>query len=418
MQRLTEYFRRLPLGQQLALVAASCCLVATLALVALAARSSQYTQDNLQNDYGHAVTEQLAMRLASELAAGDLLGVSAELQKLVAQGSIAGARAVDIDGTSLAEAGLIEQLPMPFSAAILIAGDMAGRAEVATDTREQDEARLVFLLGLSALALLLSIVVYGVTHTLGQRLARNIDAVSAALVDVTDDENTETNEVEKLRLRVAALPLNLLRPGTADTGQQDEHYEDTAVLYLRISSLPDYVDTLDEQRLQRYIAQIHRLVFGAAGFYGGRLQVVRQLGLAVFFTGEHKIGSPMLRAASCGWLIQQACPSLEERLRLSVKLGMAIGSSELGLGDSDDIYPGLYTQATLDELEILAGMSNEGIGISAAASTDIDLSTRMDVEAASQGRQVIGGLADGHRDLLERQLHILLKALLNSTSKA
>ena len=129
-----EYFRRLPLGQQLALVAASCCLVATLALVALAARSSQYTQDNLQNDYGHAVTEQLAMRLASELAAGDLLGVSAELQKLVAQGSIAGARAVDIDGTSLAEAGLIEQLPMPFSAAILIAGDMAGRAEVATDT--------------------------------------------------------------------------------------------------------------------------------------------------------------------------------------------------------------------------------------------------------------------------------------------
>ncbi len=143
-------------------------------------------------------------------------------------------------------------------------------------------------MGLSGIARFISIVGYGVTHKLGQRLARNIDAVSAALVYVTDDANTETNEVEKLRLRVAALPLNLLRPGTADTGQQDEHYEDTAVLYLRISSLPDYVDTLDEQRLQRYIAQIHRLVFGAAGFYGGRLQVVRQLGLAVFSLANTK----------------------------------------------------------------------------------------------------------------------------------
>ena len=408
--------RRLPLSQQLALVAASCCLVATLALVALAARSSEYTQDNLQNAYGHAVTEQLAHRLASELATGDLLGVRAEIQKLVEQDSIAGARVVDIDGVVIVEGGVIDTLPLPFTAPILIAGDMAGWAEVATDTREQDEAQLVFIIGLSALAVLLSVVVYGVTRPLGQRLARNIDAVSAELGDVAESPDNVTNELEKLRQRVAALPLSLLRPGATDAIQGAEHYQDTAVLYLRLSSLPDYVDTLDEQRLQRYIAQVHRLLFGAAGFYGGRLQVVRQLGLAIFFNDEHKIGSPILRAASCGWLIQQACPSVEEHLRLSVKLGIAIGMSELGIGNSDDIYPGLYIQATLDELESLASDSDDGIAVSVAASTDIDLTTRMEVESASQGRQVLGGLADGHRDLLERQLHVLLKAVLNTTS--
>lgn len=413
LRRLIDTFQRLPISQQLALVAAGCCLIATLALVALAARSSQYTQDNLQNAYGHAVAEQLARRLSSELAAGDLLGVTAELQKLVEQGSIAGARAIDIEGNSLAEAGNIKRLPLPFTAPILIAGDMAGRAEVATDTREQDEARLLFLIGLSALAVLLSIVVYGITRPLGQRLARNIDAISAELADVTGAASDATNELDKLRERVAALPLNLLRPGTAG-GQRDEHYDDTAVLYLHFNSLPGYIDTLDEQRLQRYIQQVHRLIFGAAGFYGGRLQVVRQLGLAIFFSGEHKVGSPILRAASCGWLIQQACPDVEEYLHLSIKLGMAIGLSELGLGDSDDIYPGLYTQAPLDELQGLASDHEDGIAVTAAAATDIDLTTRVEIETAPQGHLMMGGLADGHRDLLERQLHILLKAVVKT----
>ena len=43
---------------------------------------------------------------------------------------------------------------------------------------------------------------------------------------------------------------------------------------------------------------------------------------------------------------------------------MAIGISELGRGDDEDIYPGLYTQATLDDLLALAREDLDGILLS------------------------------------------------------
>ena len=89
------------------------------------------------------------------------------------------------------------------------------------------------------------------------------------------------------------------------------------------------------------------MIYGAAGFYSGELQVVRQFGLVIWFKGQHKTGSPALRGASCAWLIQQAAPELETSLRLSVGLGLSLGGSELGRGDERDIYPGLYTQAAV-----------------------------------------------------------------------
>ena len=166
MRALTTAFNNLPLHQQLATVACLCCLLSSLALVALAGQSSAYTRANLQAEYGRAVAEQLARRLGTEMATGDLLGVVGELNKLTEQRGIAATRALDVDGNELAVAGDRELGVFSFSSAIVIAGDQAGVAEVALNTAAQDRTQFQFLLSLSGLAILLSIAVYIATRAL------------------------------------------------------------------------------------------------------------------------------------------------------------------------------------------------------------------------------------------------------------
>ena len=102
MRAVTTAFRSSPLHQQLAATACLCCLISSLALVALAAQSSSHSQANLQSEYGKAVAEQLARRLGVELATGDRLGIAGELSKLTEQQSIVAARALDVDKRELA----------------------------------------------------------------------------------------------------------------------------------------------------------------------------------------------------------------------------------------------------------------------------------------------------------------------------
>jgi hypothetical protein len=392
------------------LTASICCLMATLALVGLSAKSSRYTQDNLQSAYGKAVAEQLAVRLSGELAMNDRLGAAGELNRVVQQTSISGARALDVEGVELAVVGHIDSGSV-FRANISIAGDVAGIAEVHLNTSAQDAAQLRFQFALSGLALVLSVAVYLATRAMAKRLTKNLTALSAELAAVTGETDANANEVAALRERIAALPLDLLKPQIVGRSPTD-HYLDTAILYVYFRSLPGYVDTVDERRLQRYVATVHRLIYGAAGFYNGKLEVVRQFGLAVFFDGGHPVGSPALRAASCAWLIREAAPDIEKPLRLSVGIGLAVGGSELGRGDAKDIYPGLYTQSALDELHIMAKDIGEQIELTDFIAEDLDLTTRMTINADGDQRPSISGVSDHHRDLLERQRRVLLRALI------
>ena len=375
MRTLITAFGRLPLHLQLAVAACSLCLLSNLALVGLAAQSSSHTQASLQDAYGQAVVEQLARRLGSEMATGDRLGIAGELNRLVQQDGVSAARVLDTEGRELAAAGDLEAVDYAFRTAILIAGDQAGVAQVALNTAAQDDTRFRFLLSLSGLAVLLSIGVFVATRTLATRLGKNLQAAP---------------------------------PGEG----HEEHYVDTTLVFVHLRSLPGYVETVDEQRLQRYVAHIHRMIFGAAGFYGGQLEVVRQFGVVVWFSGEHPIASPAVRAASCAWLIQQSAPALEQQLRLSVGLGLSVGGSELGRGDDHDIYPGLYTQASVDELQDLARQAGDAIRLSPFLLQDLDFNTRVSIEAEG-GQQVLAGFSEGQRDLVERQRAILARALFN-----
>ena len=68
-------------------------------------------------------------------------------------------------------------------------------------------------------------------------------------------------------------------------GSGEEHYHETAILCISLKHLPAYLETLDESRLQSYVATLHRMTFGSAGFYGV-IWRRRQFGLAVYFSAH------------------------------------------------------------------------------------------------------------------------------------
>ena len=241
MRALATVISRLPLHQQLAATACLCCLISSLALVGLAAQSSSHSQATLQGEYGQAVAEQLAQRLGAEMATGDRLGIAGELNKLAEQKRIVAARALDVDKRELVAVGDQNSSSSIFQAPIMIAGDQAGVAEVALSTAISDSTQFQFVLSLSGLAILLSIAVYLITRTLALRLGKNLQAVAAELGVVGDTEQVSANEIEALRERVAALPLDLLKPPTQQQNLGDQHYVETAILFIHFRSLPGYL---------------------------------------------------------------------------------------------------------------------------------------------------------------------------------
>ena len=410
MDRFLHRLRNQPLSQQLALSAAGCCLLATLTLVMVSVQSTQSIQNTTLTEHAEAAVVQLAERAATELSAGDRLGLIAELQFYTDQSLFAAARVLDIEGIDLAMRGQISAHSAPFQQPVMIDGNTAGWVELYLDLSEQRAARQTLMWGLIGLAGLLSIAVYSVTRPMGQRLASNISAAVAQLDAVTSEASASINEVHKLQDRINALPLDLLKSSVAVAGG-DDHYTDTAILCISLKHLPGYLDTLDEARLQRYVSTLHRMAYGCAGFYGGNLSVVRQFTLAIYFSGSHAAGSPVFRAASCAWLLSRISDIAGQRDRLSFTSGMAVGISELGHGDDKDIYPGLYVQSTLDDLLHLANQPVEGVLLSSHAAEDTGLTGRIGIDVIDEKWMALGEISGAHLDLLERQLGLMSRLI-------
>ena len=410
MEPILRRLRHQPLSHQLALVAAGCCLIATLILVAVASQSTQSILNTTLQEHAQAAVANLGLRAGNELAAGDRLGLAAALQFYTDQNLFSGARALDVDGNELAVAGARTTSGSLYRHAILIDGNSAGSVELYLDLTPQLEAKETLLWGLIALAGLLSTAVFAITRPMGQRLASDISDAVAQLDAISNEPSVSINELHKLRDSVNSLPLDLLK--SQNLSHQDEaHYRDTAILCIALKHLPGYLDTLDDTRLQGYVGLLHRIAYGAAGFYGGELSVIRQFGLAIYFSGSHSIGSPVLRAASCAWLLAQSAALAEETERLSFMPGLAIGVSELGRGDAEDIYPGLYTQATLDELLELAHQDVDAILLSSRAAEDDGLTARVGIDVIDERWMALGDIGSRHMDLLTRQLALLRRVV-------
>ena len=82
----------------MALVAASLCLLISLALIALAGTSSNHLLAEQQADHGNALASQIARRVSNALESGDLLSVSASLQRFVETSSADQVQIFDVEG--------------------------------------------------------------------------------------------------------------------------------------------------------------------------------------------------------------------------------------------------------------------------------------------------------------------------------
>lgn len=403
------------LGQQLALLCAGLCLVASLAVITLAAIGGQHLLEQQQAQYGRALARQVALRVSSAMENGDLLSATASMQRYVEISQAWEITLADVEGRILGQAGAASGPGLErYSAPVHIDADVAGQVSVTVRADRTREAQQGFIMSLCGLAVLIAIAAWGGGRKLGQALGARLRKLSRtiALEDIAGRQ--DGNEVALLERQVQALPMDLLR--TRSGGEQrDENYRTTAVLYLHLTSLVDYVDTLDERALRRYTDRLHQVIYAAAGFYGGELQVARQFGVAIYFGGDNKAGSAAFRAASCGWLVRAVCARLQEQVSRQLDIAMAIGQSELGAGDGDDIYPGLYMQHTLDELQMVCARKPPNVLLSPAVAADVDISGRVQASPTEVGNySMLESFSSPYDDLLERQLRLILKRLADS----
>jgi uncharacterized membrane protein affecting hemolysin expression len=404
------------LGRQLALVAAGLCLLVSLALVALAAISSKHMQLQQQEEFGTALAHQIARRIGSALETGDLLSVSAALQHFVATSAADMVAIFDVEGKALGQAGDAQgQQLRQYEAPVRIESDIAGQVVITLSSDLAGAAHQRLVLSLLGLAILLSLSVYGITRHLGQKLANRLTAMARTIaLDEEDTAHQPANELASLTRHIDALPMDLLRT-RSEINPREENYRTTAVLYLHLTSLVDYVDTLDDNSLHRYTDRLHQVVYAAAGFYAGELHVSRQFGLVVYFSGSTSAGSAAFRAASCAWLIQAVSRELEKQMPLSMSVAMAIAQSELGVGDGSDIYPGLYMQHTLDELQALCTSRPPKVLLSPAVCDDTDIDGRLQVLATElMDYSMLESFAGPYQDLLERQLRLIIRRLTDT----
>ena len=412
-------FQHSSIGQQLALLTAGLCLLVSLALVTLAAISTRHMQLQQQEEYGSALARQIATRISTALETGDLLSVSASLQRFVETSSAEEVAIFDVEGKALGQAGdALGQNLRQYRAPVRVEADVAGQVVITISTDTAGAAQLQFVLSLLGLAVLLSLTVYITTRHFGQRLANRLGTLASSIaLDDQVEGIAVGNEVDALARNIDALPMDLLRT-RSETNPREENYRTTAVLYLHLTSLADYIDTLDEQALHRYTDRLHQLVLAAADFYAGDLQVARQFGLAVYFSGPNSAGSAAFRAASCAWLIQAASRELEQQMRRTLAIAMAISQSELGAGDRADIYPGLYIQHTLDELETICANRPPRVLLAPVVCEDPDIASRLQHQATEvMDFAMLEEFAEPYQDLLERQLRLILKRLTATTSR-
>ncbi len=413
---VSRWLKNQALSRQLAASAATCCLVANLLLVVVASQSSQSIQDDLLSGPANALANQLASEVGSYIETEDRLSLAIVLRSYTDYRTISGARILSIDGgKEIAASGTPRSTPTAFKSPIMIDGDLIGIVELYLDLNQQSQAREQLLLGLIALSMLLAAAAYTLVLPLANRLANKISEVVEQLENISDDTSRSSNEVQNLRAYMKKLPLELLRAQKSDD-ESEEHYSNTAVLCITIKNLPRYLDTLNEARLQSYVQTLHSISYAGAGFYGGELSVIRQCSLAIYFSGAHSIGSPVVRAASCAWLLRQGSKLAEEQERLSFSLGIAVGASELGHGNDKDIYPGLYIQSTLDELIELANVNLDALLISPSAAKEIEMTDKIGVDVIEERWMVIGEFSQGHSELLNKQLD-LLSQLISSPHK-
>jgi uncharacterized membrane protein affecting hemolysin expression len=401
------------MAQRLGAICGALCLAVALALVLVGNLSSRYILQLQQAELAQHLAGQIAAETAVVLGTGDPIGLEVTLERVLSRNQLLGLSVYDLDGRQIGAAGdNTTTAANRFSASITLDGNLAGKVEIALPPSPAMQEQERMAMGLLLLAVLLSLFVTAVATRWAQDIATRLRAVIERLhIDRGAAQPSPRGELELLEQRIANLPLELLKP-TSASSIDPAAYQSASLLYIRLNSLVNYVETLDETSLLRYTGFLHSLVRSSCELYRGELSVARQFGLLVSFSGDHPSGSPVFRAASAAWLIQQLLAALQAKLRLRLSVSMACGVSEAGAACASDIYPGLYGQHVIDELAALVAEEPPGILLSEAACAEESANGGLELDAAAaNGVARLQGFDESCAKLLERQQQMLAQQL-------
>ena len=179
---MNSRFQHSGISQQFALTTAGLCLLVSLALVTLGAISSRHMQAQQQEEYGSALAHQIARRIGTALENGDLLSVSASLQRFVETSSAEQVAIFDVEGKAIGQAGTaLGSQVRQYTAPVRIESDVAGKVVITISDDDALAAHLRFILSLLGLSILLSLAVYGTCRHLAQRLGARLGTMARTI---------------------------------------------------------------------------------------------------------------------------------------------------------------------------------------------------------------------------------------------
>jgi Tfp pilus assembly protein PilN len=200
---VSNRFNQTSLGQQLAILTAGLCLLVSLALVALGAISTRHMQMLLQEEYGTSLARLVAARISTAMERGDLLSVSATLQRLRETSTAQAITIIDVDGKTLGQAGEARgQNLYQYSAPVHIEANIAGQIVITINADNAQAAQSQFVLSMLGLSILLSLAVYAGSRRFGQRLGGNLASMARKIALEEDNLGHQpANELLQLSRR-------------------------------------------------------------------------------------------------------------------------------------------------------------------------------------------------------------------------
>ena len=400
-----RFWDRLDFGQRAGFVAAVAVIIAAQITLSLSLISQETIDDDERAAYAKVILSSVASRTSGLIAAGDLLTVASELNRLVANDLVAAATVSDVEGEPLVSVGTPAG-DAHYQGPLTIGPDLAGTLTITLNARPADGALRWTITGLS---LVIAAFVFGITTSL---YAAHTNKLWALLAKVSQQSKTSRvgDPLEELDTALSALPLDLI-----DTSAPEELDESAmrsmAVVTLSLDHLARYIETLDEVSLLGYVATYEALLTAVSHMLGGTTQTNRSQSLSMSFEGQWRGMSPPLRATVAAALIQHLLPVAERSRRLKFTAGIGVSHSDLSHGEQASAYAGLYIQAALDEAHTLAQRAGTAIKLANSLSEFSEITELFDTIDTADGDCQLGSPTTVFLPELEKQSRLLQRRL-------
>ena len=400
-----RFWDRLDFGQRAGFVAAVAAIIAAQITLTLSLISQENSDDVERAAYARVILSSVASRTSGLIAAGDLLTVSSELNRLVANDLVAAATISDVEGEPLVSVGKPDGSAI-YQGPLKIGPDLAGTLSISVRMKPTDGALRWTITGLS---LVIAAFIFGIVTSLYRGHANRLWSMVAKLSQ-QDTTRRGGDPLEELDTALSALPLDLI--DTSATEEVDESaMRSMAIATLSLDHLSRYIETLDEVSLVSYVATYEALLKAVTQMLGGTTQTNRPQSISMTFEGQWRGMSSPLRATVAAALLQYLLPVAERSRRLKFSAGIGVSHSELSQGEQESAYAGLYIQAALDEAHTLAQRAGTAIKLAGALSDFNEIINLFDTIDTADGDCQLGAPTSDFLPELEKQSRLLQRRL-------